>query len=62
MNIDELKPGTVVKGKRWTEPIEIKKIEIVGEYLHIVGSAIAIGVVIVVIVYAVRRWRQFGWK
>ncbi len=38
MEISELKPGIVVTGPKWPEPIEIKKTENSGKYVHIVGS------------------------
>lgn len=38
MQIEELKPGLIVTGPKWPEPIEIKKVENTGEYIHIVGS------------------------
>jgi superfamily II DNA or RNA helicase len=36
----ELKPGIVVSGPRWPEPVEIKKIENSGEYVRIIGSTV----------------------
>lgn len=35
-----MKPGLVVTGPKWPEPIEIKKVENSGGYAHIVGSTI----------------------
>ena len=43
MEIGELGVGTVIKGKRWKEPIEIKKIDELGDYVHIIGSTIHSG-------------------
>ena len=40
MDVDELKPGTVVKGSSWPEPITIKKSEVVGNYMRIVASMV----------------------
>ncbi len=40
MKLEELKPGMIVACKRWKEPIEIKKIDKVGKYLHIIGSTV----------------------
>ncbi len=40
MQIEELKPGLVVTGPKWPEPIEIKKVETSGEYVHIIGSTV----------------------
>ncbi|BDQ01544.1 helicase-related protein [Ignavibacterium sp.] len=34
----EIKPGTIIKGIQWPEPIEVKFCEKVGEFYHIVGS------------------------
>lgn len=36
--IPNIKPGSIVKGFNWPEPIEIKLIEETGEYVHIVGA------------------------
>ena len=33
-----IKPGTILKGPNWPEPVEIKFIEENGAYIHIVGS------------------------
>ena len=38
MNIDDLKPGVIVSGPRWPEPISIKKVDTVGSYIMIVAS------------------------
>jgi len=35
-----LKPGTIIKSCYWPEPVEIKKFEIQGEYVYIIGSMI----------------------
>ena len=44
MEVEELKVGTIIKGKKWKEPIEIKKIEkLKNGYIHIVGSTIHSG-------------------
>ncbi len=34
------KPGTIIKSSYWPEPVEIKKLEIQGEYVYVVGSMI----------------------
>lgn len=33
-----IKPGTIIKGSAWPEPIEIKLIEEMEDYIHIVGA------------------------
>ncbi|RMD67843.1 DUF2075 domain-containing protein, partial [Candidatus Pacearchaeota archaeon] len=43
MEIEELKPGAIVKGKRWKEPIEIKKVERFEDYVRLIGSATITG-------------------
>lgn len=43
MDVEDLKVGMIVKGKRWKEPIEIKKIDKLGKYVHIIGSTIYSG-------------------
>lgn len=40
MEIADLKSGTRIKSKRWSEPVEVDKIEIVGDYVLIIGSSI----------------------
>jgi len=36
MNLSDLKPGTILKANNWKEPIEVKNIEEVGEYIRII--------------------------
>jgi superfamily II DNA or RNA helicase len=43
MDVEELKVGTIIRGKRWKEPVEINKIEKLKDYIHIVGSTIHSG-------------------
>jgi len=43
MEVEELKIGTIIKGKRWKEPVEINKIDKLKDYIHIVGSTIHSG-------------------
>ncbi len=38
MEVSELKPGIIVTGPKWPEPVEIKKIENSGEYVNIIGA------------------------
>ena len=33
-----IKPGSIIKGPNWPEPVEIKFVEETGEYIHIVGA------------------------
>lgn len=33
-----IKPGDIIKGSRWPEPVEVKLIEDLGDYIKIVGS------------------------
>lgn len=40
MDLNDLKPGTRIKSKRWSEPVEIDKIDILDEYVLIIGSTI----------------------
>lgn len=40
MNLGDLKIGTIIKSDRWKEPIEIKKIDKLNGYIHIIGSTI----------------------
>ena len=37
---EEIRAGIVIRGLQWKEPVEIKKSDIEGEYLHIVGSTV----------------------
>lgn len=34
----DIRSGSIIKGSYWPEPVEIKLIEEVGEYVHIVGA------------------------
>lgn len=36
----KIKPGSVIKGSKWVEPIEIKLIEDIDNYVHIIGATI----------------------
>lgn len=38
MKVEGIRPGTVVTGSRWPEPVEVKKIESSGGYVHVVGA------------------------
>jgi len=39
----EIKPGHVVQGPRWPEPVELKLVEDLGDYIHLVGATTASG-------------------
>src|SRR2546428_13097973 len=36
----EIKPGAVIKGPKWPEPLEVKVFEELGDYVRVVGSTI----------------------
>jgi superfamily II DNA or RNA helicase len=38
MKVEDIKPGTVVTGSRWPEPVVVKKIDSSGGYVHVVGA------------------------
>ena len=38
MNKNNIKQGTIIKAPNWPEPVDIKLIEEVGDYIHIVGA------------------------
>ena len=38
MLIDELKRGSIIRGPKWSEPVEINLIEQTGSYIHLVGA------------------------
>jgi len=39
----ELKPGVIITGSKWPEPVEIKKVDNVGDYVHIIGATTLTG-------------------
>ncbi|MEW5816181.1 MAG: DEAD/DEAH box helicase [Spirochaetota bacterium] len=39
----KIKPGSIIKGPNWPEPVEIKFVEETGEYIHIVGATTGSG-------------------
>jgi SNF2 family DNA or RNA helicase len=43
LDVNEIKPGIVIEGPKWPEPIEIKKSEIIGQDIQIIGSMIQSG-------------------
>ncbi|MHA1305602.1 MAG: DEAD/DEAH box helicase [Candidatus Heimdallarchaeaceae archaeon] len=43
METSELKVGTIIKGKRWKEPVEIKKIDKLEGYIRLIGATINSG-------------------
>jgi len=40
MNLNELKAGAIVKAKRWKEPVEIHKVNLLSDNIQIIGSTI----------------------
>ena len=36
--MDNVGPGSIIKGYYWPEPVEVKLIEELGDYIHIVGA------------------------
>ena len=38
MEIQGIKVGTIIEGPKWPEPVEIKKVDYDGDYVHIVGA------------------------
>ena len=38
METQELRPGIIIAGTKWPEPVEIKKVDYTGDYVHIVGA------------------------
>ena len=41
--IEDIKPGTIIIGPKWPEPVEVKKIDNEGSYLHLVGATVSSG-------------------
>jgi superfamily II DNA or RNA helicase len=39
----ELKPGIIITGSKWPEPVEIKKVDNTGDYVHIIGATTLTG-------------------
>ena len=44
MDISELKIGAIIEGPKWPDPVEIKKIENLGNDVNIIGSRIPTGI------------------
>ncbi|MFH0897847.1 MAG: DEAD/DEAH box helicase, partial [Candidatus Bathyarchaeota archaeon] len=38
MRVEEIKPGILVTGAKWPEPVEVSKVENYGKYLRLIGS------------------------
>lgn len=36
--MDNVRRGSIIKGSKWSEPVEIKFIEDIGNYIHIIGA------------------------
>ncbi len=43
MQVEDIKPGVIITGPKWPEPIEIKKVDNEGSYVHIVGATVSSG-------------------
>ena len=39
----DIKPGHIVQGPRWPEPVDVKLIEDMGDYVHLVGATTGSG-------------------
>lgn len=44
MDISELRVGAIIEGPKWPDPVEIKKIETLGDDVNIIGSRIPTGI------------------
>src|SRR5215204_4443081 len=38
MEIQHIKAGIIISGHKWPEPVEIKRVDYNGDYIHIVGA------------------------
>src|SRR2546426_1815835 len=38
LELRDIRPGTILVGPKWREPVEVKKIDNDGSYVHIVGA------------------------
>jgi hypothetical protein len=36
METQEIRAGIIITGPKWSEPVEIKKVDYTGDYVHIV--------------------------
>ena len=43
MDTSELRPGIIITGSKWPEPVEIKKVDNDGAYVHIIGATTLTG-------------------
>lgn len=43
MEVQEIKPGIVISGPKWPEPVEVKKADVNGDYIRIVGATTGSG-------------------
>ena len=41
--MSDIKAGDVIRGPRWPEPVEVKLVEEMGEYVHLVGATTGSG-------------------
>ena len=38
MRLEEIKPGVIILGAKWPESVEVTKVEILGNYLRLIGA------------------------
>jgi superfamily II DNA or RNA helicase len=43
LDVSELRPGIIINGSKWPEPVEVKRVEYDGEYVHIIGATTSSG-------------------
>jgi superfamily II DNA or RNA helicase len=43
MEVQEIRPGIVISGPKWPEPVEVKKADVSGDYVRIVGATTGSG-------------------
>jgi len=43
MDPNDIRPGVIITGPKWPEPVEVKKAENDGSYIHIVGATVVTG-------------------
>ena len=41
MNVEDLRPGIIISGPKWPEPLEINKVESYEKYLRIIGATLS---------------------
>jgi superfamily II DNA or RNA helicase len=43
ITVEDIKPGVIISGPKWPEPVDVKKTDTDGVYLHIVGATTVTG-------------------